>query len=154
VRRARGFTLVELAVAGLLAAVVASMAAMLFVPAVRMWEQAQTTFTVAGDQLELRRSFVDDVHRAVSGRVLRGELMLRRSDGRWACYRFAAGRLERAEASRGCARSTYLPLTTQEGYDGRFEVQGTGVRMRFTRTPSGFPLPEVYAVTRAATSLR
>lgn len=153
-RRKHGFTLVELAVAGVLAAVVTLMATMLFVPAERMWQQAQTTFAVTGDQLVLRRAFVDDVHRAVNGRVSGGVLVLRRSDGRWVCYRFAAGRLERSEGARGCRASAYSSLTTQAGYDGGFEVAGAAVRLRFSRYPGADPLPEVYAVTRAAGSLR
>lgn len=153
-RRAGGFTLVELAVAGLLAAIVALMAAMLFVPSVRMWQKAQQTFAVQGDHLAVRRAFLDDVHRAVDGRVVRGELVLRRNDGRQVCYRFRAGRLERAEARRGCRSGAFATLTTLNGYAGRFEVTGPAVRLRFTRLPGDASLPEVYAVTRAAAALR
>ncbi|GEM_PF-6016464 len=153
-RRAGGFTLVELAVAGLLAAIVALMAAMLFVPAVRMWQQAQQAFAVQGDHLAVRRVFLDDVHRAVDGRVVRGELALRRSDGLRVCYRFRAGRLERAEARRSCRSDAFAALTTLNGYAGRFEVTGPAVRLRFTRLPGDVSLPEVYAVTRAAAALR
>jgi type II secretory pathway pseudopilin PulG len=154
VRRARGFTLVELAVAGLVAAVVALMATMLFVPAVRMWQQAQRTLGEQSDYLEVRRALVGDVQQAVSGRVVRQRLLLRRTDGVWACYRFREGRLERAESATACRRDAFVPLTTLNGYDGRFEVSGAAVRLRFTRLPGEGALPEVYAVTRAAASLR
>ena len=153
-RRARGFTLVELAVAGLVAAVVALMAAMLFVPGVRMWQQSQRLLGEQGDYLEVRRAFVGDVQQAVSGRVVRGRLLLRRTDGAWACYRFREGRLERAESATPCRRDAFVSLTVLSGYDGRFEVSGAAARLRFTRLPDEGGLPEVYAVSRAAASLR
>ena len=153
-RGAGGFTLVELAVAGLLAAIVALMAAMLFVPSVRVWQQAQQAFAVQGDHLVVRRAFLDDVHRAVSGWVVHDELVLRRNDGLRVCYRFRAGRLERAEGRRSCRSDTFVALTTLNGYAGRFEVTGPAVRLRFTRLPGDASLPEVYAVTRAAAALR
>lgn len=152
--RRGGFTLVELAVAGLVAAVVALMAAMLFVPATRIGQEAQTALGEQGDLLEIRRLLEADVHRAVAAQAGRGRLALRLSSGGWACYRFAGGALERATSRRSCRSVAYAAITTQEGYRGRFEVQGPAVRLRFSQTPSGAPLPEVYVVTRARPSLR
>lgn len=153
--RARGgFTLVELAVAALLLGVVALAATMLFVPATRMWWQAQAALEQQGDLLEVRHRLEEDVHDAVSARVVQERLQLRRSDGRWACYRFAAGRLERGESRRSCRGALYRPLTLSEGYRGAFEVVGSGVRLRFLGTPDGQGSPEVYVATRVRSSLR
>jgi hypothetical protein len=152
-KRRTGFTLVEVAVAGLIAAVVALMATMLFVPAARAGQEAQTALAEQGDLLQVRRLFEADVHRAVGAQVSRGRLVLRMSDGRQTCYRFANGALERATGRRSCG-SGYRALTTQSDYEGAFEVQGPGVRLRFSRAPSGQALPEIFVVTRARPSLR
>ncbi|WP_293169905.1 prepilin-type N-terminal cleavage/methylation domain-containing protein [Oceanithermus sp.] len=154
-RGAAGFTLVEVAVAGLVAGVVALMAAMLFVPAARIWTEAQTSLELASDAAEVRRALTGDVQQARSVRSYDDRLLLRLTDGTWACYRFEAGRLERAGSARaGCRGAEYTPLTVLDGYAGRFERLDGAVRLRYTQAPDGGTLPEVFVALRLSVPAR